>query len=137
MLEDGRVQRMPRLHGVQTEAFQPLVHAFNREDRKASTGAADTVAIGIKIAEPPRLQALVNASRDSGGQPVAVTDTAIIAWQRRLSELEGIFVEPTSATVLAAVETLKQRGVIDEVDRVLVSLTGSGFKEPIPESAGE
>jgi len=136
MLEDGRVQRMPRLHGVQSEAFQPLVHAFNRGDRKASTGAADTVAIGIKIAEPPRLQALVNASRDSGGQPVAVTDTAIIAWQRRLSELEGIFVEPTSATVLAAAETLKQRGVIDEADRVLVSLTGSGFKEPIPESAG-
>ena len=136
MLEDGRVQRIPRLHGVQSEAFQPLVREFNREDRNPSTGGADTVAIGIKIVEPPRLKALVNASRESGGQPVAVTDTAIIAWQRRLSELEGIFVEPTSATVLAAAETLKQRGVIDEADRVLVPLTGSGFKEPIPESAG-
>ena len=136
MLEDGRVQRIPRLHGVQSEAFQPLVHAFNHGERNASTGGADTVAIGIKIAQPPRLQALVNASRESGGQPVAVTDTAIIAWQRRLNELEGIFVEPTSATVLAAAETLKQWGVIDEADRVLVSLTGSGFKEPIPEGTG-
>ena len=135
MLEDGRVQSIPRLHGVQSEAFQPLIHAFNRGDGDASTSGADTVAIGIKIANPPRLDALVNASRETGGQPVAVSDEAITTWQRRLSELEGIFVEPTSATVLAAAETLKQQGVIGDSDRVLVTLTGSGFKEPIPQSA--
>ncbi len=31
MLEDGRVQRIPHLHGAQTEETQPLVAAFNRK----------------------------------------------------------------------------------------------------------
>ena len=96
------------------------------------SAAADSVAVGIQVGEPPRLDALVAACGESGGDAVAVGDDAVLRWQRRLSELEGILVEPTSATVLAAAEELARQGTIGPDERVLVPLTGFGFKEPIP-----
>eukprot|EP01046_Picozoa_sp_COSAG06_P006563 COSAG06_NODE_310_length_17775_cov_9.971374_6_plen_88_part_00 len=50
----------------------------------------------------------------------------------RLNALEGLFVEATSATVLAAAKRLVGRGVVAAEERVLVVVTGSGFKEPMP-----
>jgi len=131
MLQDGRAVTMPRLHAAQSDAFQPLVAALHETRWRAAPGA-DTVAVGVKVSQPPRLDALVAACRKSGGQAVAVADAAVVRWHRRLAELEGLLVEPTSAIVLAAAEILARRGDIGRDDHVLVALTGSGFKEPIP-----
>ena len=132
MLQDGRVQRIPRLHAVQSEAYQPLASAFQGHDWSPGLPGAETVAIGIKISSPPRLQELVAACRQTGGQCLAVPDSEIVEWQRRLSRMEGLFVEPTSATVLAAAERLRTQGAITSSESVLFPLTGFGFKEPMP-----
>ena len=132
MLQDGRVQRIPRLHAVQSEAYQPLASAFQGRDWSPGVPGPETVAIGIKISSPPRLQELVEACRQTGGQSLAVTDSEIVEWQRRLSSMEGLFVEPTSATVLAAAERLRAQGAITSSESVLFPLTGFGFKEPMP-----
>ena len=71
--------------------------------------------------------------RETGGQPVAVPEKAIISWQRRLAQGEGIFIEPTSATALAGLEALVAQRVIGGNDTVLLPLTGAGIKEPVPE----
>lgn len=131
MLRDGRVASMPHLHGVQPDAFQPLAAAFDGRDWRAAP-QANTIAAGIKTAEPPRLDSMLGACKASGGQAIAVSDNGILLWQRRLAEQEGIFVEPTSATVLAGAEELVRRRVISKDERVLMPLTGFGFKEPIP-----
>lgn len=131
MLEDGRARSMPRLHAAQSDACQPLVAALGGHAWTPSPGA-DSVAVGVLVPEPPRLDALVAACRDSGGDALAVGDAAVLRWQRRLAELEGILVEPTSAAVLAAAEELARQGTIRPDERVLVPLTGFGFKEPIP-----
>ena len=132
MLQDGRVQKIPRLHAVQAEAYQPLASAFQGHDWSPSSPGPETVAIGIKISSPPRLQELVEACRQTGGQCLAVTDSEIVEWQRRLNSMEGLFVEPTSATVLAAAERLRAQGAITSSESVLFPLTGFGFKEPMP-----
>ena len=132
MLQDGRVQRIPRLHAVQSEAYQPLASAFQGHDWSPSLPGPETVAIGIKISSPPRLQELVEACRQTGGQCLAVSDSEIVEWQRRLNSMEGLFVEPTSATVLAAAERLRAQGAITSSESVLFPLTGFGFKEPMP-----
>jgi len=134
MVEDGRIQAIPRLHAVQSEAFRPLVAVIEGYDWRPSLHA-DTVAVGIRISEPPRLAALASACQGSGGTAVAVPEASILRWYRRLASSDGIFVEPTSATVIAGTATLIQRGRIDKGDRVLTILTGYGLKEPIPESA--
>ena len=132
MLQDGRVQKIPRLHAVQAEAYQPLASAFQGHDWSPSSPGPETVAIGIKISSPPRLQELVEACRQTGGQCLAVSDSEIVEWQRRLNSMEGLFVEPTSATVLAAAERLRAQGAITSSESVLFPLTGFGFKEPMP-----
>ena len=132
MLEDGRVKRMPKLHGAQTEETQPVVAAFEGRDWTPQPGDPKSKANGIGVPVTPRPAALLQGAKDSGGSFVAVSEDKILEWQRALAELEGIIVEPTSAIVLGAAEKLKEAGVIQGGDRVLLPLTGFGVKEPIP-----
>ena len=131
--ESGRVQHLPRFHAAQSEAFQPMVAAYHGRDWAPQPGAT-SVAIGVTIAAPPRLDTVVRICRESGGLAVAVPDEEILAWQERLASQEGILVEATSALGLGAVKTLLTQGAIAEGERVLVPLTGFGMKEPLPVS---
>lgn len=133
MLEDGRVKRVPRLYGAQTKETRPVADAFEGQNWSPYEGDATSVASGIGVKEPPRVEALLKALRESGGRPVTVDEESIIAWQRRLAELEGIFVEPTSAIVIGAARELKRTGVIKGGETLLLPFTGFGMKEPLPQ----
>jgi threonine synthase len=133
LAEAGRIDRAPRLHCVQSEAVRPLVAALNGEDWKMAPDAR-TVASGISVSQPPRLGEMVSVVRESGGSGVAVTDAAMLAWQRRLAASAGVFCEATSAAALAGLESLLASGAIAPGADVLVPLTGSGLKEPLAEA---
>ena len=74
--------------------------------------------------EPPRAKAVLNAVRMSKGKIVAVTDNEILSALKKLFTM-GIYVEPTSASTLAAWEKLSR----SEQDGAVLILTGSGLKE--------
>ncbi len=132
MVADGRVSRMPKLHGVQTQETQPFVAAFEGREWTPPSGPPKSAAGGVSVPNPPRPQALVQAARESGGSAVAVSEEKILSWQRHLAALEGIILEPTSAVVLSAAEMLIADGRIRPGEPVLLPLTGFGLKEPIP-----
>ncbi len=132
MVEDGRVARMPKLHGAQTEETQPVVAAFEGRAWTPGPGDATSKANGIGVVNPPRPSVLVQAARGSGGSFVTVSEGSLLRWQRLLAEMEGIIVEPTSAIVLGALENLKAKGAIQPGETALLPLTGFGLKEPIP-----
>jgi threonine synthase len=132
MLEDGRVSRMPKLHGAQTEETQPVVAAFEGREWTPYEGEAASRANGIGVTNPPRPSALLEAAEESGGSFVAVSEDSLLEWQQTLASIEGIIVEPTSAVVLAGLEKMLQSGIIKPSDSVLLPLTGFGVKEPIP-----
>ena len=132
MLASGRIDRIPRLHGTQTDETQPFVAAFQGKNWTDNLMAPKSLAGGVSVPDPPRLDTLVDAARKSFGSAVAVTEDKILSWQRDLAAMEGIIVEPTSAVVLAATEQLVSDRVIKSDDRVLVPLTGFGLKEAIP-----
>ena len=132
MLEDGRVTRMPRLHGAQTDETQPVVAAFEGREWIPYEGEASSKANGIGVANPPRPGALLEAAKESGGRFVAVTEESLLEWQALLASLEGIIIEPTSAVVLAGLEKMLSIGTIQPTESVLLPLTGFGVKEPIP-----
>lgn len=132
MLASGRIERIPQLHGTQTDETQPFVAAFQGKNWTDSLTAPTSLAGGVSVPDPPRLDTLVDAARKSFGSAVAVTEDKILSWQRDLAAMEGIIVEPTSAVVLAATEQLVSDGHIKSDDRVLVPLTGFGLKEAIP-----
>jgi threonine synthase len=110
----GRVDRMPKLHAVQTEACAPLVYD--------EVKPRPSVAEGILTARPPRLSMLKSVV-DS---VTVVSEEEIISGFRYLGRA-GLNAEPTSAVVVPAVKKL----AIDPADRVLVILTGSGLKSQL------
>jgi len=66
--------------------------------------------------------------RENKGMIMAVTDVEILAAQRELAELEGIFADAASATVLAALIKLSRRQRLSLRDEVVLVITGSGLK---------
>jgi threonine synthase len=68
--------------------------------------------------------------RTSGGRATVVTNDAIMQWQQKLAEEEGLYVEPASAGTIAAVAQLKANGDITGTESVVILLTASGLKDP-------
>ncbi len=123
LLAIGRLERLPRLHAAQSESVEPLVAAVNG---RAARPATATVADGIAVASPPRLDEMVAASRSSGGTAIAVPEAAILDAQRVLAE-HDLACEPTSAVPLVALRQLRERGVIADADQVVLPLTGAAL----------
>ncbi len=123
--EAGYAKRLPRIIGVQAEKCSPIHSAFvNGLDDYARIEVDVTVAEGIAVGEPPRAAAVLSAVRESGGKTIAVSDEEIISALTKLFKM-GFFVEPTSASVLAAWYKLDK---LERKNCVLI-LTGSGLKE--------
>lgn len=115
---------LPRLLGGQAAGSAPIV--LGRIVEKP-----ETIATAIRIGNPARWRQAVEALDESGGIITAVTDEDILAAWHLLAKQEGVWVEPASATGLAALKQQIERGEIDPVDQtIVVVLTGHGLKDP-------
>jgi threonine synthase len=91
----------------------------------------ETVATAIRIGNPARWHQALEALDESGGIITAVPDEDILASWKLLARQEGVFVEPASATGLAALQQQIARGTIDPTGKTaVVVLTGHGLKDP-------
>ena len=61
--------------------------------------------------------------RESRGIAVRVPDDVLLSWHRDLACKEGLFVEPSSAAAVAAVDLLRRQGTIRAGDTVTCLLT--------------
>jgi threonine synthase len=93
----------------------------------------NTVATAIRIGNPASWQGASDAVAASNGAIDIVTDQEILAAQSWLASHEGIFVEPASA---ASVAGLFKLGPLSGVDRVVLTVTGHGLKDPDTALAG-
>lgn len=126
----GWINRLPKLHCVQSEACMPVVEAFEKQTESISPAVEkETVASGIRISNPARGPQVLKGIKRTGGTAVSVSDEKILKHQRLLARTEGIFVEPTSSVALAGLEKLHERGIITEDESVIVPLTGFGLKD--------
>ncbi|MGD8245617.1 MAG: threonine synthase [Anaerolineae bacterium] len=126
LLSAGLIRRWPRLVGVQAEACAPLARAWERgEDAVEPVVEGDTIAGGVRIAAPPWGRHVLAAVRQTGGAIIALSDEMALAAQAKLAR-RGLYVEPTSALAVAALDHLGQG--LGETP--VVVLTGSGFKSP-------
>ncbi|MBV6449646.1 MAG: Threonine synthase [Anaerolineales bacterium] len=122
---------LPRLLGVQAAGAAPLVVGHAVEN-------PETVATAIRIGKPARGEQALQAAEESKGRIIAVSDEQILDMQKLLARLEGIWVEPASATGLAGLAeeiesgTLRLRsgqGLKVEGKRVVAVCTGHGLKD--------
>lgn len=128
--KSGLTDSLPRLVAVQAEPFTPVYDAFRRHDVDyedppllQETIAAD----GIAISRPIRGHAVVKALNQSDGMAVSVSDAEISRAHTQLAH-RGLFVEPTSATVAAALNKMGDK--VGPGEDVVAILTGHGLKRP-------
>jgi len=125
LLSSNRIHRLPRLLAVQAQGYDPICRAFNREQGAphGANGPSATVAGGIAIRKPARKVEIVKALEESDGSCIIVKEQEILDARERLCR-SGFYVEPTSATALAAlVHVGSKSGAL-----AVVVLTGSGLK---------
>ena len=124
LMRCGEVTRMPRLFAVQAANCAAFAAAWNG-DRDFQPLA--TMADGIATVRPVRTAEVIGALRRSRGGVVAVPEDEIAPALVRLGRL-GLYVEPTSATVGAALSRLLADGMIHPGEITIAVITGHGLK---------
>ena len=123
----GISRSLPRMVGVQAAGASPIVDAFTKGRDSVNPVEPHTIASAINIGNPASWKKALAALKESNGIALSVTDEEIIAARMDLSASEGIFVEPASATPLAALKKLM--GKIPSDATVVCICTGNGLKD--------
>lgn len=127
----GFVNNRPKMMGIQAEGAAPIARAIKNGDEEIKPVLKpETVATAIRIGAPVSWKKAINAIRNSGGTAETVTDDEILDAQKILSRLEGLFVEPASASSIAGLKKLIENGIINKDERVVCVTTGHGLKDP-------
>ncbi len=123
----GLVDHVPRMAAVQAAAQDPLCRAFEAglDTVPALEPIVTSVAEGLAISQPVRGRRLLQAVRESGGTCLSVEEEEILPARQQMTR-QGFFIEPTSATAVAALPQLFT--LAGEDNTIVVPLTGSGLK---------
>jgi len=117
--------------GIQAEGAMPIVDAIKRGlDKFVPDENPETMATAIRIGRPVNGPKAIRAIRESRGTAESVTDEEIISAQKSLARLEGLGVEPASASTIAGLRKLVEQGIIDRDERVVCIATGHMLKDP-------
>jgi threonine synthase len=115
---------LPKLIGVQAAGAAPLVLGQPVEN-------PETIATAIRIGKPARGEQALQAAEESNGRIISATDEQIIDMQKKLAQLEGLWVEPASAAGLAGLWNEIAGGRLNPKDKRIVAVcTGHGLKDP-------
>ena len=117
------VGNRPKMIGYQAAGAAPFM-------RGQMVDNPETVATAIRIGHPQSWDYAWNASKESEGWFDECSDEEILAAQKMLTEKEGIFCEPASATSLAGALRDVKSGKIPEGSSIVCTLTGHGLKDP-------
>jgi len=129
--ELGLVNTLPKMTGIQAAGSAPIAQAIKTgSDTIIPVAKPETVATAIRIGAPVSWKKALNAIRESHGTAETVTDTEILDAQKTLARVEGLFVEPASASSIAGLKKLVENGEIDKDERVVCVTTGHGLKDP-------
>ncbi len=121
--EHGIVNTRPTMVGYQAAGAAPFL-------RGEMVDNPDTVATAIRIGHPQSWDKAWKVREESDGWFDECTDAEILAAQKLLTEKEGVFCEPASATSLAGAMRDIRSGKIPEGSTVVCTLTGHGLKDP-------
>jgi len=122
---------------VQNRRFNGLEIALRQNfrtdaDFRALEGidsSVETVTGPLRHSYMPDGAEALEAVRDTGGTVATVTEEEAMEAQRIIASRDGLFVEPSSAVTLAAARKLAADGTLAAGSRVVLVLTGSGYRE--------
>jgi threonine synthase len=130
-LELKMTSSLPKMVGVQAEGAAPIAYAVKgRMNSIQPVKKPETVATAIRIGAPVSWKKALMAIYRSDGTALTVSDQEILEAQSLLARVEGLFVEPASASPIAGLKKLVREGVVDRKDMVVCIATGHGLKDP-------
>jgi len=117
----GLIKKLPYFIGVQAQNCSPVSDAYSHIS--GGDYSLPTLAEGVRVVSPVRGNAILELLNKNNGKIVSIEEESIMSSRSQLA-VRGIYVEPTSALVWAAL-----RKEIDQVvDPVILILSGSGYK---------
>jgi len=119
----GLASHRPKMYGFQAAGAAPFISG-------APVPNPQTIATAIRIGNPASWDLAIAAREESGGLIEAVTDRQILSAYRLLAAREGVFVEPASAAGIAGLLRLAEEGRLERGQRITVTVTGNGLKDP-------
>ena len=124
----GFIDKLPRLISCQAEGCCPLNRAIEEKapwQPMEENTLADSIAVGVPRNPDKALQAI----EESHGLVVNVSDAEIMAAQKLLGSVCGLFGEPAGVTGTAGVKKLCEMGVLGKDDTVVTMISGNGLKD--------
>ncbi|MDC0196902.1 pyridoxal-phosphate dependent enzyme [bacterium] len=122
----GLIRKMPKLHSIQSELVDPITRAYNSDTSSPKNGV--TMASGISVKSPPRLNQIVQVLNQTEGRAISITEKQMVDSRAFLAG-KGLYCEYTSAVTLAGFIKLLEIGEIIPDQTILLPLTGTGLKE--------
>ena len=127
----GIISDRPKMIGVQAQGASPIFQAVKNSRKSIDPiKKPETIATAIRIGAPISWKKALRAIYESNGTALAIEDKEILEAQSLLAKLEGLFVEPASASPIAALKKLVRAGVIKKKEIVVCVATGNGLKDP-------
>lgn len=130
LVRAGLTTRVPRLLAVQPTGSSAIVDALDRGAEVVTPQpGASSVADSLVVEEPRGAYACLRAIRASNGAGVAVSDEAILDALAVMAREAGVFAEPAAAAALAGLVEARERGLVEQDERVVLLVTGNGLKD--------
>lgn len=136
----GVIDSLPRLLAAVPDHYDSLRAAAELANRFADPAAAlaavedrseppPTIQVKTAHVHPPDGAEALAALRASGGHVFAVSDRQALEAQRTFGAAEGLYIEPSSASAVVALELGFSKGLLERDATTVVLLSGSGFRE--------
>jgi threonine synthase len=128
LMAAGLISHLPRLVCVQAEKSD-AIHRYIESGVYENAKNPCTVADSISVSIPSNAHLARKAVLASGGFSLTVSDSEILAAQKLLAAKTGIFAEPASAAVVAALQRLRGDRRLGRREQIVLLITGHGLKD--------
>jgi threonine synthase len=128
MMDLGLTNKMPRLVAAQAEKANPFYLSYkNGFQEKVTIHSQETLASAIRIGDPVSYDKAVQAVLETGGLVEQATEHEM-ANAAAMADLTGMYCCPHTGTALSVLFKLRERGIIQRHESVVVISTAHGLK---------
>jgi threonine synthase len=121
---------LPKMIAVQSANCQPVVKAYDDIHGIPNdyTNPKPSLAFGLAVPNSFGHDLMMKTMAESEGMAIAVSDEDILHGQQELAKNEGILVCPEGAATWQAMIQMKNSGILNGNEKILLLNTGSDYK---------
>jgi threonine synthase len=125
----GLIKKLPKMVAVQSSSCSSIIFSEGMYLIKP-IGKPQTICSAIAVGDPLDGPKVIKALLQSKGKIEIAGDEETLYAQQLLAHTEALYVEPSAATTIVALEHLYKKGIIESKDTVVCVATGIGLKDP-------